>query len=491
MTGALLQLVSTGNEDILLIGNPQVSYFKRVYLRYTNFAIERRLEYNPNGQISYSDERELHFDIDTEYGDILYYTSLHLTLPAIYSFKPSTASSTSDEIKYDFRWIDNIGSNIIKKAELIINDKLIESMDYNMIAISNKLKLTKKSEDNYNYMTGNIEEVYYHTVNNNNNDNIPIIPTLDLRIPLPFFYNRDSALYLPMTLLRESKVKIKLTMRPLNELYTIGTPNGCYTEKTPHDDTVTPTNTIMYQYQSPVFTTVNINNFINSAADYLFIDSQLYNFIIFLEAHERDRITGQTSKQLITIPKKIYFQSQKLTSTLIIKNSDVVKEIFIIPQRNDVYKTNQWTNYTIYDSITYNKNLPLSLWEYRDVNTENVTINKDNIGYFGTSNIIQSLTLELNGNEVNILSDSRYMNYGKNYETNINANLCYYNFAEEPLNYQPSGHLNLAKIDKFEFELGLKDSATYDLSKEYTFDIYVYLTVYKVLTITKNRVHII
>lgn len=487
MTGALLQLVSTGNEDILLIGNPQVSYFKRAYVRYTNFAIERRLEYNPHGQISYNDEKEIHFDIDTEYGDILYYTALHLTLPAIYPFKPSDTSSTSDGIKYDFRWIDNIGSNIIKNAELIINDKLIESMDYNMIAIANKLKLTNKSEENYNNMTGNIEDVYYHTINNNNNNNIPIIPTLDLRIPLPFFYNRDSSLFLPMTLLRESKVKIKLTIRPLNELYTIGTSIGCYKEPTPS----TEVNTIMYRYQSPVFTTVNINNFINSELDHLFIDSQLYNFIIFLEAHERNRIADQTSKQLITIPKKIYFQSQKLTSTLIIKNSDVVKEIFIIPQRNDVYRTNQWTNYTIYDSVTYNKNLPLSLWEYRNINTENVTINKDNINYFGSSNIIESLALELNGNEVNILNDSRYMNYGKNYETNINANICYYNFAEEPINYQPSGHLNLAKIDKFEFKLGLKDAATHDPLKEYTFDIYIYLSVYKVLTITKNRVHII
>ena len=483
MTGALLQLVSTGNEDILLIGNPQVSYFKRVYLRYTNFAIERRLEYNPTGQISYADSRELFFDIDTEYGDILYYTVLHLTLPAIYSY------TSDDGSKYDFRWIDNIGSNIIKQAELIINDKLIESIDYNMIALANKLKLTKKASRNYDYMTGNIEEVYYHTINNNNNKNIPIIPTLDLRIPLPFFYNRDSSLFLPMTLLRESKVRIKITIRPLNELYTVGTPIGCYIyPKTP----TSPTSpTTMYQYQSPVLTTVDINNFISNGTDYLFIDPQLYNFIIFLEAHERERISVQTSKQLITIPKKIYFQSQVLDTSLIIKNSDVVKEMFIIPQRNDVYRTNQWTNYTIYDSLTYNKNLPLSLWEYRDLGSEGVTINKDNISYFGTPNIIQALALVLNGNEVNILSDPLYVNYGKNYETNINTNVCYYNFAEEPLNYQPSGHLNFGNIDKIELELILKDSATYDPLKAYEFDIYIYMMVYKVLTITKNRVHII
>ena len=112
---------------------------------------------------------------------------------------------------------------------------------------------------------------------------------------------------------------------------------------------------------------------------------------------------------------------------LLIKNSDVVKELFIIPQRNDVNKTNQWTNYTLYDSLTYNKNLPVSLWEYRDIGSEGVTINKSNIEYFGSPNIIKSLSLLLNGNEVNTLRGPRYINYGKNYETNINSNVCYYN----------------------------------------------------------------
>lgn len=40
MQGSLLQLVAKGAEDITLIGNPQITYFKAVYKRYTNFAIE-------------------------------------------------------------------------------------------------------------------------------------------------------------------------------------------------------------------------------------------------------------------------------------------------------------------------------------------------------------------------------------------------------------------------------------------------------------------
>ena len=38
--GGLMQLVAYGSQDIYLTGKPQISYFKAVYRRYTNFAVE-------------------------------------------------------------------------------------------------------------------------------------------------------------------------------------------------------------------------------------------------------------------------------------------------------------------------------------------------------------------------------------------------------------------------------------------------------------------
>ena len=40
MGGALLQLVAYGSQDVYLIGNPQITLFKSVYKRHTNFALE-------------------------------------------------------------------------------------------------------------------------------------------------------------------------------------------------------------------------------------------------------------------------------------------------------------------------------------------------------------------------------------------------------------------------------------------------------------------
>ena len=40
MGGGLMQLVAYGSQDIYLTGNPQITFFKIVYRRHTNFSME-------------------------------------------------------------------------------------------------------------------------------------------------------------------------------------------------------------------------------------------------------------------------------------------------------------------------------------------------------------------------------------------------------------------------------------------------------------------
>ncbi len=40
MGGGLMQLVAYGAQDIYITGNPQITFFKIVYRRHTNFAME-------------------------------------------------------------------------------------------------------------------------------------------------------------------------------------------------------------------------------------------------------------------------------------------------------------------------------------------------------------------------------------------------------------------------------------------------------------------
>ena len=40
MGGGLMQLVAMGAQDVYLTGDPQITFWKIVYRRYTNFSIE-------------------------------------------------------------------------------------------------------------------------------------------------------------------------------------------------------------------------------------------------------------------------------------------------------------------------------------------------------------------------------------------------------------------------------------------------------------------
>jgi len=53
MGGGLMQLVAYGAQDIYLTGNPQITFFKVVYRRHTNFSMEE-IAQTPNGSVSFS-----------------------------------------------------------------------------------------------------------------------------------------------------------------------------------------------------------------------------------------------------------------------------------------------------------------------------------------------------------------------------------------------------------------------------------------------------
>ena len=114
MTGGIIQLVSYGAEDLFLINDPQITFFKIVYRRHTNFSVEAIPQYfnqTPNfGRKSSC--------IITKQGDLIGQTYLVLTLP---------------ELKYKninnnilFAWSRKIAFNIIKNVEIIIGDQLID-----------------------------------------------------------------------------------------------------------------------------------------------------------------------------------------------------------------------------------------------------------------------------------------------------------------------------------------------------------------------------
>ena len=100
MGGGLMQLVAYGAQDIYLTGNPQITFFKVVYRRHTNFAIES-IEQTFNGSVDFG--RKVSCTVSRN-GDLIHKVYLQVDLPAL--------TGTS------IRWVDHVGHHLIENVTL-------------------------------------------------------------------------------------------------------------------------------------------------------------------------------------------------------------------------------------------------------------------------------------------------------------------------------------------------------------------------------------
>src|SRR5438552_5436643 len=87
MTGGIIQLVAYGHEDLFLTRDPQITFFKVIYRRHTNFAREDIPQYF----IHDPDFGKRTTCVISPEGDMVNRMALKITLPAI----PKLTSSNS------------------------------------------------------------------------------------------------------------------------------------------------------------------------------------------------------------------------------------------------------------------------------------------------------------------------------------------------------------------------------------------------------------
>ncbi len=235
MTGGLLNIISFGNQNIILSGNPNTTMFKSVFLKYTNFGLQKlRLDYDGQKNLNLDNDLELSFKIK-RYSDLLLDTYLVFNLPDIWSPILPPEDYQDCWKPYHFRWIKHIGANIIKKASLIINGQTIQSFtgDYLKTIVSRDFPSAKREK--FYKMIGHEEELYspekaFNRSVKNRYPNVffrqnitpePSIRGRTIYVPLHFWFSFSSKNALPLVALQNSEVTINLTLRPIKDLYTI------------------------------------------------------------------------------------------------------------------------------------------------------------------------------------------------------------------------------------------------------------------------------
>lgn len=199
MGGGLMQLVAYGSQDIYLTGNPQITFFKVVYRRHTNFAIES-IEQTFNGSADFG--RKVTVTVSRN-GDLIWKTYLQVDLPAI----------TSAAV--DFAWTSHLGHTLIKNVEVEIGGQKIDKHYGEWLTIWNELSLESGKIAGFNEMIGNTSEMTNPGASK---------PAKRLYIPFQFWFNRNPGLALPLIALQYHEVKFNLEFRPASEMY-VGTPD--------------------------------------------------------------------------------------------------------------------------------------------------------------------------------------------------------------------------------------------------------------------------
>ena len=230
MGGGLMQLVAYGAQDVYLTGNPQITFWKVTYRRYTNFSMES-IEQVFNGQADFG--RRVTCTISRN-GDLAYRTYFQVTLPEINqamsnNFALSNSSGPNSGVYA--RWLDFPGEQLISQVEVEIGGQRIDRQYGDWMHIWMQLTLTAEQERGYFQMVGNTTQLTFITdpsfasVDGPCDSDAPrqvcaprnALPETTLYIPFQFWYCRNPGLALPLIALQYHEVKINLDIRPIDE----------------------------------------------------------------------------------------------------------------------------------------------------------------------------------------------------------------------------------------------------------------------------------
>jgi hypothetical protein len=193
MTGGIVQLVAYGKEDLFLSRDPQITFFKVIYRRHTNFAREEI----PLRFIQDPDFGNRSSCIISSQGDLVNKMALKITLPAL----PKLASAK-------YAWIRRIGYAMINSIEIEINDVVIDTHYGEWLHIWSTLTTNNINDDGLNKLIGNVPELTDFTSSKDE---------YILYIPLQFWFCRTPGLSLPLICLQYSDIKINLELHNLED----------------------------------------------------------------------------------------------------------------------------------------------------------------------------------------------------------------------------------------------------------------------------------
>ena len=423
MGGGLLQLVAYGAQDVYLTGNPQITFFKVVYRRHTNFAIEA-IEQTPTGSNSLGSR--VSFQI-TRNGDLIH---------RVYFYGVITASATST-VTDAVALVPNFGQKLLKTIELEIGGQRIDKHYSEWLYIWNELSLPIGKRNGYNTMVGaNARNV---------STKLGQGKSYELYVPLEFWFCRNVGLALPLIALQYHEVKINIEYE---------------SEALMKDDKATNFTFEEELLSNPLATTPVLpapNSALTGNLTLKLEKATLWVDYIFLDTDERRRFAQLSHEYLIE-------QLQFTGADSITSSGESMKSIRM--NFNHPCKELVWTIKNTSPSIYWN-------------NYSTGGNGMNNNDHLDSTNPVTSAKIMLNGNDRFATRKGDYFSLVQPYQHHENTpdkfhqGINVYSFALKPEEHQPSGTLNMSRID----------TAVLSLSSLTTGVISIYAVNYNVLRI--------
>jgi hypothetical protein len=506
MTGGLLNIVSYGNQNIILNSNPKKSFFKTTYAKYTNFGMQKfRIDFTGQRNLRMSEESRFTFTVP-RYAELLMDTYLVVTLPTIWSPIYPPLSCGDAWRPYEFRWIENLGTQMVKEVVFSVGGQILQRMSgkYLLAQVQRDLNGTKRFL--YDTMTGNTAElndpanfsgrkntypnVYY---NASQQGPEPSIRSRKLYIPLNAWFCNNSRTAFPLVALQYNELQIDVVMRPVRELFVtrdISYAPRSFTGSTP----LTPAevaqapfiqpnfNEQEYQFyrflQPPPAVDITTADMYSDKRTDWNADVHLVSTYCFLSAEESRVFASQEQKYLLKSAYDWEFKNITGSHRVELQNTmGMVATWMFMFQRSDINLRNQWSNYT---NWAYNNVIPADVVLASNTGTytnpcpppkpANIGpgVEPDGTtatGLYVTQNysvenqheILQQLGILLNGSYRENMLESGVYNYVEKYIRTTGSapfGLYMYNFGLDASNatYQPSGAINMSKFSTIELE---------------------------------------
>ena len=450
--GGLMQLVAYGAQDVYLTGNPQITFFKVIYRRHTNFAMES-IENPFNGAPNFG--KKVTCTIQRN-GDLIHRIYLQATLPQV------QLNAATDGSGGQFRWLNWVGENLINYVELEIGGQRIDKHYGDWLHIWNELTQESGKQAGYASMVGNVPQltnlIYVGGTTCDNPcyggepNTLEVVgsctPMYTLYVPLQFWFCRNPGLSLPLIALQYHEVRINLEFNVLNNL--------CWDNATGPDP---------HSVRNRVAQT-------GLAAASLYID------YIYLDTDERRKFAQVSHEYLIDVLQ--FTGGESITSSsnkLKLNFNHPCKELIWVVQRDSFVSCDD----SVVGPWKGQQPFNYSDWWDRSVLESGYSVTRVE-GMAGGNPTITAL-LQLNGHDRFSVREGAYFNLVQPYQHHTNCpavGINVYSFALQPEQHQPSGTCNLSRIDNTTLLLTVSNNAVgYNLSSQ----VRVYATNYNVLRI--------